>query len=237
MIRKPLRSIIRLSAIVLLAVTVSSCVTKVPVSQDFWQHKKARVAVAISTGESHGHFFKEGNQGLLDIVINSAMTSAPEKALFDLKPDVFRKAKGSFIAELKKRGFDTVEVKNDLNFKDYPKFKGGDAYISSKDYSSLLSRYRADYLIVLSLNGYGAIRPYYGFIPLGGPAGYSNTSGFMVKSGETKPVWNTGLSINNAARSDVQGEWDKPPEFKNLVSAANRAIEVSRTSLFTDFFN
>lgn len=235
MIRKSIPSITRLLALVLTVSSLSSCVTKVPVSQAFWQDKTARVAVAVSAGDGRGHFFKEGNQGLLDLAINSAVTAGPDRALSKVKPDTFRKVKGDFVSGLKKRGFQTVEVKDDLQLKNYPKLKGGDGFNSGKDYSSILSSYKADYLIVLSLNGYGSCRPYYGFIPLGVPTGYANASGFMVKKGAAKPFWNTGLG--NKSIYPVLGEWDQSPDFKNLTDASLRAIDNSRSGLATDFFN
>lgn len=227
--------IVRFLGVALSVSSLVSCATKVPVPQSFWQEKKAKIAVAVSTGKGEGDCYKMGNQGLLDVAINAAMATGPERAVSKLKPTEFRKVKSEFASQLKKKGFQVVEVRDDLNFKNYPKLAGGAAGDAGKDYSSVLSSYGADYLIVLSLDAYGSIRSYYGFIPLGAPSGYSRVSGFMVKKAGPKPIWNLGSAM--MVVEPVNGEWDQSPEFKNLIEASVRALEKSRGILVTDFFN
>lgn len=236
MFSKPISSLFRATVVAIAISSLTSCVTKVPVSQAFWQDRKTKVAVAVAPAMKEGYFYKEGNQGILDLAINSAVTAGPNRALKQVKPDSFRLVKGQFVADLKKRGFNAVEVKEDLQLKNYPKLKGGVPGDAGKDYSSVLDAYGADYLVVLSLNGYGSIRPYYGFIPLGVPKGYANASGFMVKRGASKPLWHTGLGPQNQSIVPVSGEWDQGPEYKNLIQATQQALDSSRGSLKGEFF-
>jgi len=237
MFRKAYSFALRSVAVAVASWSLASCASRIPVSQNFWQHRNAKVAVAVSTATNQGYFYKEGNQGLLDIAINSAVTNGPNKALKNVKPDSFRQIKGQFAAELKKRGINAVEVKDDLKIKDFPKLQGGAPGDPGKDYSRVLDAYQADYLVVLNLNGYGSIRQYYGFLPLNSPSGYANATGFMVKRGESKPLWYTGIGLQNRSMAPVRGPWDQGPEFKNLIEATHQAISNSRTNLAGDFFN
>lgn len=236
MLSKTFSSLLGAAAVALSISSLTSCVTKVPVSQAFWQDRQAKVAVAVAPAVNQGFFYKEGNQGLLDLAINSAVTAGPNRALKQVKPDSFRLLKSQFVADLKKRGHNAVEVKEDLQLKNYPKLQGGATGDAGKDYSSVLNAYGADYLVVLSLNGYGSIRPYYGFIPLGVPKGYANASGFMVKRGASKPLWHTGMGPQNQSVVPVSGNWDQGPEFKNLIEATHQALDSSRTNLKGEFF-
>ncbi|MGC4016953.1 MAG: hypothetical protein QM755_20930 [Luteolibacter sp.] len=237
MLKKAFTHLPRLAALLLGAVAATSCVSKVPVSQSFWQDRQAKVAVAVTTGSGKGAFYKEGNQGLLDIAINSAMTTGPNRALANLSPEPFRQIKGQFVTELKKRGINAVAVPADLKFSDYPKLKGGSSGDAGRDYSPVFTAYQADYLVVLSLNAYGSIRPYYGFMPTGRPSGYAHATGFMIKRGSAQPSWNTGVGYDNRNVVPVEGEWDQGPEFKHLTEASRRAVDNSRSYLIGNFFH
>jgi hypothetical protein len=222
----------RLVGAVIAIASITSCTTQIP--QSFWQEKNTRVAVAVAIPDSHAAYYRAGDARLSDMVITRTLSSGPENAISKVKPDSFRKVKGEFVAALKKKGLNAVEVEEDLRLEDYPQLtsRSGD---SGKDFSSLLTALQADYLIVLKLDSYGSIRNYYGHVTNTDPSGYAKTSGFMVKKGTSKPIWDTAGSSPTLVQ--VVGSWDQAPDFRNLVDASNRAIETSRSGLTSQFFN
>ncbi|MDE3084988.1 MAG: hypothetical protein KGJ37_07230, partial [Verrucomicrobiota bacterium] len=94
------------------------------------------------------------------------------------------------------------------------------------------------YVLVLELLNYGVMRTYYGFIPTSTPSGFATIRGRLVDIADKNSViWDTGEQYpGNTVQEPVAGEWKQPPDYANLIAAANRALVRSRQFLHDRFF-
>ena len=218
---------------------ISGCATKpVALQNEFWNESDKSVAVVIHELPEKGQLYKQGGQGLLDIVISSIATRNVHTHLGTLKADAFLKVKEEAFAErLQQKGIRVVNYESLINLESYPKIKAKDAQYD-RDLSGLFSETGADRIIILQLQAFGAIRAYYGFIPLSPPQGFAAVDGVMVDKTDNKILWRSGNSMQQSSiQEPVIGEWDLPPDFVNLSEATQRAIEKSVTVLSDRFFS
>ena len=179
--------------------------------------------------------FKEGSQGLLDMAINNASMADEERHLRSLKADDFKEVAKIFESELLNKGFNVLIAKDEIDLKNFEKFKGAKSGTFKKDISKLFQENEAQKVIILQLLRYGAIRSYYGFIPLTDPKGVATVQGVMINKSDNSILWRTGL-LKGDIKVDVEGEWHQKPDYPALTDAVNEAIKKSKEYLESQFF-
>jgi hypothetical protein len=219
-------------------VLLSACApTRMAVGPSLWNQKEAHVGVAIvAYPESAAH--KVGAQGLLDIAINTGLASELKAHLLTLKPDEFDAIRDRFTAELRTRGLQAKAVLSPVNLDTYGKFAkpaGGSGEFFEKDLKTLAETESVDLLVLLSVTRFGTIRSYYGFIPLGAPQGFCQTSGQLIDLRSNQLIWRT-TEPEHESMVGTDGPWDQAPHYPNLTTAIKRAVVNAQEFLFKDFF-
>ena len=95
------------------------------------------------------------------------------------------------------------------------------------------ARLGADELLVIRLEAFGATRNYYSFIPTGAPKAYCELYGELVNEKLHTVLWR-----HRAMASEmVQGPWDQPPAYPNLMNAIKLAASNAQEELLDSFFS
>jgi len=225
------------SGIVVLALTLQGCVTQpVVLKDDFWAQNNESIAVVLQEIPKQGELYKQGGQGLLDVVISSVVTKDVNTYLESLNAESFAQVQDQFSRKLIEKGFKVVKCEKKINLDKYPKVNAKDGYYDH-DLSELFNETQTDKLLILQLNQYGAIRSYYGFIPLSDPQGLAVINGLMVEKSDNKILWFAGDGREQSyVQEPVIGAWDEPPNYPNLTAAVNRALARAQTVLLDKFF-
>lgn len=229
----------RISALLVVCTMAGCAPVSMSLQPSFWQEGKRRIGVAMVKCPKAGAY-KEGAQGVLDMAINSAMAGGLEAHLqtVDLSADL-ADLMGRFAQRLEAQGFSTKIVSEPLD--SLQKFTPSSATeatgrkYSKQDVRFLASREQVDLLILLSVEQYGTIRKYYGFIPLGAPKGICILKGQMVDLQTNELRWVSVIPSKQATVSII-GAWDLPPDYPGITSAIKGAFQRAANYLTGDFF-
>lgn len=222
-------------AVCLCAALAAGCASKpVPVSPAFWEHPETKVAIAMTRLPEAGQAYREGHQGLLDMVITNVLDPGEARCARTLTAERFANVAEIFQKELETAGYQSVIYQEpiDLEAADkIPHEKGA----FDRDLSSVFAETNCDALILLQLNGFGTARTYYGVSPQSDPKGYAAVRGLMIGKAENEILWDSGKT-EGLIREPVIGPWSQEPNYPNLTGAAHRAIEKSKKFLLERFF-
>lgn len=235
-----MKMLVRLTVLSISLVLLSGCVTVVPnfsATQEFWGEKEGKVVgVAIAKPPAPASY-KQGNQGLLDIAINSAMATDLDAHLAKLEVMRIDTLADEVAMYLRNKGFLVKRIKTPIDtaaLKDFEKPENADskAYFASKDFRSLKEQNGVDKLVILSVRQLGTIRSYYGFIPLNAPSGISSVAGQAVNLNNNRLEWNHAVT---QIVPNTEGDWDVPPDYPTLTRAIYTAYDRSRTMVYQQF--
>lgn len=221
-------------ALVLVATALfAGCATAPPpvhFEQSYWSHKPESLGIVIVKMPKPGTL-KMGNQGLLDLAINSAMADSLTKHVNSLSLDDFREAGQVIATHFSKHGVPTKLIPEELDLATVPKVQKPADGFAKLNFASLKAKYGVDQLIVLQVNAAGTIRSYYGFIPTSAPQGYFSCNGLLVDLNDNKLLW-TAAALQQVP---VEDPWDQAPEsYPHITSAFYRALETAKTSMVRD---
>lgn len=229
----------RIIIVSLFAAILSACAsTKMAVNPSFWNQKEARVGVAIASyPETAAH--KGGAQGLLDMAINNALASDLQTHLKTLTADEFDTVRDQFVTEFQARGFRAKVVPAPINLEAYEKFTkptgSSDAFFH-KDLKPLSTQESVDFLVLLSIERFGTLRNYYGFVPTGAPQGLLQSSGRLIDLRNNQVMWFT-IAEEHESVVSVEGPWDQVPDYPNLTAAIKKSIPNAQRFLLKDFLD
>ena len=197
--------------------------------------KPSSVVMAQVSGIEKPDLYKIGNQGLLDMMINDAMTSSVT--------EVIQKIDGQHIVddfyfEAFERTFDSNQFKVKkaaavINRKDLKEHAVDEAEFAHFDFRSLKNQYDVEYALILQPRGFGAVRQYHGFIPLGAPKGLAELLIYLVKLDDNSLVG----YYNTAVELPVKGDWDNPPRYSAMTTASKRALKKALVDAHQYLFN
>jgi len=230
-------------AVLLVAgVLASGCATgpqKIAADDRLWKDTTSVVGVAVAKLPT-GQGYKAGAQGLLDVAINNAVSGGLDGHLATTDLSGFNRLADNITAKLLERGLNAKRLPDPVDPAAFAAIKAPKRTASKKtdkrteeprvaqadrDYSGLTAAYQIDKLLLVYLDQAGTIRPYYGFIPLGPPAGHAVGKGQLIDLKTHALQWNTPASATVA----VSGEWDTPPAYGAVDQALDAAIgEVMR---------
>ncbi|CAO4847141.1 MAG: hypothetical protein CNLJKLNK_00372 [Holosporales bacterium] len=125
---------------------------------------------------------QEGQQGLLDALINQAFANDVNEGLdkIDAQPIVDKAYFDNFKQTFTNMGAKTTVEKLPLSEKDFVKVDPNMINLSPYDFSALSKKYNADYALVMTVESFGLVRSYYGFIPTSAPHAYANVHIYLV---------------------------------------------------------
>ncbi|KAA8694267.1 Uncharacterized protein ALO80_00181 [Pseudomonas caricapapayae] len=200
----------------------------VPLDQQFWNAKEPTIGVAI-TVVPQPVLALTGNQGLLDLAINTGVNSklsgnVEKWQVRDLNtlPDVI-------VAKLQAKGYKVKRINEPVDLKIYKEVSFREGY-TVRDFTPIKATYGVDRLLLVNVQVTGATRSYYSVVPTSVPMAQVGGQGMLVDLSDNKLLWFKPFTAVQAA----QGEWDEPT-YANLTNAFYQAMDMSRQQMITAF--
>ena len=222
-------------ATLVLILSLSGCETtpkKIPLDPSFSKSKEVRIGVAL-VKYPVGGFYKSGPQGLLDLLINTSLAGGLDAYLQKINPNEFDEVQNDYVKKLQDHGFSVKRIDDRIDLEQFPKSKANDLF--EYDLRSLSSKYDIDFLLLVTVQRFGTLRPYYGFIPTGDPKGLFQAAGQLINLKNNELEWQVFMGENNSIMA-VDGQWEQPPDYPNVTSAIQRAEKNAEFFLETQFF-
>jgi len=114
---------------------------------------------------------------------------------------------------LTSEGFKVKIVKNAYNKEQLKRIN--EFGLAPYDFKPIAQELQIDHLIVLDIRGFGVVKKYKTFSLADKPKGYSFVEGYLVEGASNRII----SKIPFETQINVEGEWDTPPDFSNLVIA------------------
>jgi len=217
---------------------LSGCVSMTPdysVREQFWAEKNKVIGIA-TTELPKPSTYQTGNQGLLDVAINSSGASELTKHMNQQDISSFYGARDQLFEYLKAKGYKVKKISEPIKEKELAKFEAVNnadkkIFYSNKDYRPLKQKLGVDKVIVLSVLQAGTSRNYYGFIPTSKPVGTSSMRGQIINLENNQIEWNQSVSRSTPAA----GNWDNPPSYPELTEAFKSAFSETKLMLVNSF--
>ena len=224
----------RLGAAVLVTCTVACAPARIPVKQSFWKETQHKVGVtAMPAPQLAAH--RTGGQGLLDVAINNAMSGSLEAHLQTVDVNKFGTVADQFVEQLSARGISARKLDAPPDITKLRKFKtDASGEFAEKDLRPLAEKEQIDTLVILSISQCGTMRPYYGFIPLDAPSAMCVSTGQMIDLKTNQIAWRTSMEADKATVK-VSGNWDQPPDYRNVTKAIDTSVAKAQDFLVKDF--
>ncbi|MEI8321170.1 MAG: hypothetical protein WCG05_04080 [Alphaproteobacteria bacterium] len=220
---------------VLLLLGVTNCATKrdpIPFNGLCFE-KPSAVVIAEISGFDKAKYFKEGDQGFLDVLINDFFASSLNKRLerIDAKPIMNERFYEFFAKRFQENNFKVIKCPHPLNRKDLSSIDK--ANYAPYDFMFLREKYEAEYALIVEPKSFGLTRNYYGFIPTSAPYGHVSLLVYLVRL-EDNSLEAYYMGAFNGA---VNGDWDTPPEYAGLMTAVEDTLKTALNGSHQHFFN
>lgn len=218
-------------AVLLLCLIFTGCAHVQPpveLDQQFWNDKEQVIGVAM-TPATAPRLMLTGNQGLLDLAINTGVNSklSDHVSTWDLS-DV-NTLPDAVIAKLQAKGYKTKRIEERIDLGKYKETKFKEGYME-RDIASLKTAYGIDRLLLIAIDSAGATRSYYSVVPTSAPTPVVAGRGILVDVQDSRLLWFKRFEVTQPA----QGEWDQP-SYSNLSNAFYQAVDNSRQLFVTPF--
>ncbi|AZN67196.1 hypothetical protein DX910_01585 [Acinetobacter haemolyticus] len=224
-------------AIAVVAVTFSGCATLKPMElqSDFWQQPNKKVAVVVYELPKSAAY-KAGNQGLLDVAINNAISNKFDNFVESLQFEPYSTLAEDIEKEFDQRGFDATVVK--LDPKNIPALEKTaeqkkNPAVFQMNLAAVPDLKDKDLVFIVTSNQVGTTRSYYGFVPTSAPQGVYGGIAHLVDVKTNEIKWWKPVNVVKP----VSGKWDQPPSYPNVAQAVDLAIEASKQEYKKQFFN
>ncbi len=186
---------------------------------DFWSQPQHKVAI-VSVKPPKPSLYASGNQGLLDYAISSSVNH--DFIAYLAKSDLswYEKFPQNLGQQLSQRKVAVklykAQIPNELI-----------------NYAALAQETASNKVLVIKLKAIGALRYYYGFIPLGPALAYCSLSGELIEPQTRTILWRYQAKVMES----VAGEWDQPPNYLNFAKALKEVTEKAQNELLKSLFN
>ncbi len=169
---------------------LAGCVTSnsIPLPQNFWQQKQTKILVARSP-QVTPRLYKQGQQGLVDVVISDAVTSKLSDRLVHYNMSWYPNLQDKFYRQLARRDMRVNYLDESLNYKNLNYINKDVTRYAERDFASIAPKLGADELLLIRINQVGATRVYYGFVPLSEPVAYCNIQGDLIDLKTNQIIW------------------------------------------------
>lgn len=179
-------------------------------------------------------YAKKGKQGLLDVWINDWMGSgiSEKMAQMNVHESIEAEFYIPFTQFFMDKKFTVLRTGDPIALKGLEKPKLCDDLHAPYDMMGLKEDYKADYAFVLESQFFGAIRPYYGFIPTGAPTAQANIRLYLIDLRDNSLQGFYQTIIQKTAK----GQWDEPPYYPSLMRAVKSSLEHALKDAYAFFF-
>lgn len=264
--RKVITKLSHIFFMLLLSMFLGACgkFQQISTPDDFVQTEKGKIGLIwITTVTATGlmflsetgvptasHYFI-GAQGLLDVAVNNALASELKGALTKIKTQdvIQQKYFNVFRPAFENNNFTVVEkvapyctflheefCPEPFERVDWNMVKiGGSSQpiaLNIYDYSEIIKELDVDYLFVINVIEFGSGRSYFSMVPTSPPKGKTTLVSYLIDGQTNKIISQNGFTIVES----VEGEWDEPPEYPNLMKAVHKAFEIAMDEVFIDTF-
>ena len=219
--------LIKLNIAILLLLTVTSCVTTLPLNQQFYNSKKVGVIVQV---DSIG-MAKAGSQGLLDMAFTSGnrFMEPLQKIEPKLNMNEIIKSEISKMLNVKNKQFQFITEKVDYKtLIDFDK-PNSDKKYCDKDFRNLKKTNEVEEILYVRIR-YGILVSYYGVIETG-KQGYVNIATEIIDLTDNSLLQKEILQ----SVAEIKGNWKKGEDFENLKKSIENARFNSINLLKTKF--
>lgn len=219
--------LLKLAICFLFLATITSCVTTMPLNQQFYNSKKVGVIVQV---DSIG-MARVGGQGLLDVALTSGNRFSEPLKQIEPKFNLQEKMEAEVAAILKSKNKQFQFITETVNYTALDKFEkpNSDKKYSKRDFRKLIATNNVDEILYVKVK-YGILVSYYGMIELD-KQGYTNITSELVDLSDNSLL---GLETFQTA-TKMQGNWKKGDDYANLTNAIQEAIDKSLVTFKTKF--
>ena len=220
---------IRLACLGLFGLALAGCSAPAPVElqHSFWQDYHQRVVVAKAKPITPG-LYQNGQQGLLDIAISDASTNDFQNHLAKESFSWYGQFQSQLQHRLAKSGINARLAKRDVDLSNLVDSEQDTARHGKLDYRPFAVEFGPHKLLLIQVDSLGAVRDYYGFIPLDAPTAVCALSGRLIDLRTNVVLWRHYSS----AKVDVSGVWDQAPHYPNFDQALSLAERRSEQDMF-----
>lgn len=219
--------LLKLTFALLLLSIVTSCITTLPLNQEFYNTKKVGVILQV---DSIG-MAKAGGQGLLDMALTpgNRFTEPLKKVEPKLKMNETIKGEIENILKSKNKTFEFITEKFDYTALNKFEKPNSDKKYSKKDFRNFKSTNNVDEIMFVKVK-YGLLVSYYGMIELD-KQGYVNIGTEIIDLEDNSLL----QQENFQTVAPMNGNWKKGDDFGNLTNSIQDAINNAITTLKTKF--
>jgi hypothetical protein len=212
---------------ILFLLTVTSCVTTLPLNQEFYNTKKVGIILQV---DSIG-MARAGGQGILDMALTpgNRFTEPLKKVEPKFNLNEILKSEITNILNTKNKQFQFIEQK--IDFQNLTKFEkpNSEKKYSKKDFRNLKVSNNVDEILFVNVK-YGILVSYSGFIEVD-KNGYVNITTEVIDLNDNSLM----QQENFQTVAKMNGNWKKGEDFENLTNSIQNAINSSITTLKTKF--
>ena len=195
-----------------------SCVTKVPLTSDYFQNnKKVGVIYNIDTI----NVYREGQQGLLDMALAHGAKYKQPLAIVDKTANPYEKIRNTyqFLFNQKNKPLQHIDFEYDVKkLSKFAKPSNSDKKYHKYDLRKLKSE-GIDELLIVNVK-YGLLVSYYGFIETA-IQGYCRINSEIVNLTDNSVIYKNF----SMGKEKVRGKWKTPPNYDNLRNSIQNAID------------
>jgi hypothetical protein len=220
-------NLLKLTLGMTLVLLMSSCVSLIPLKQEFYNNKKVGIILQV---DSIG-MAKAGGQGLLDMALTPGNRFTEPLKKVEPKFNVKETLKAEITSILKEKNKDFVFIEQRLDYKNMIQFNkpNSDKKYSKKDFRDLKAALNVDEVMYINVK-YGLLVSYYGLIEL-------EKDGYVNVVTETVDLSDNSLlqQDNFQTVAKMDGNWKKGEDYENLRNAIQGAINNAATAIRTRF--
>lgn len=218
----------KLNFAILLLLILTSCVSTLPLNQQFFNNKKVGVIIQV---DSIG-MAKAGSQGLLDMALTPGNRFTEPLKIIEPKFNLSETLKSEITNILKSKNKQFEIITDKFNYESLTKFEkpSSDKKYSKKDFRNLKIKNNVDEILFVKVK-YGILVSYYGLIELD-KQGYVNIRTEVVELNDNSLLQQE--TFQTVANMD--GNWKKGEDFENLKNSIQDAISSSIIKLKTKLF-
>ena len=229
-------TVVKVSFLFILLLSIGCATTQIAMKPIYWESTNKKIGVALIDFPVPGAY-KIGSQGLLDMAINKAMAGGLESHLKTVKMDQFNEIADRFVDKLIEKGFEAEKINTVVTIDPTINkvYSSNNKKYFKIDFNSILNDKKFDEVLLFSIDRIGTIRSYYGFIPTSAPKGLCEVKGMLVNVSDTEILWLADMG-EEEAMVEVIGPWNESPDYPNVTSAIDKAIDKGKNYLSSKFF-
>lgn len=222
----------RLMWLTLFCIFVTGCVStkQVNLPTNFWQNKQQNIVVARAKAPTPG-LYQQGREGVVDMMINQVVTDKFNQRIKQADLSWYPTLQQSFVKKLRSEGLHVKVLDQTIDYSNMNFVNKDPNLYADRDFASLKGNLHADELLLIRVSQYGALRDYYGFIPLGAPRAYCNIQGDLIDLSTNRLIWRKNVVVQIPAPDD----WHQPPQYQTFMETLSDAVRTATARLLASF--